>query len=91
MQLDRVRDAIRQQPFRAFRITLANGGSYLVKHPEFVAMPQTPRKRDIVFYGEDGVHIIDLALIQELIVARSRQHRRQQSQLMRTTVSDATG
>jgi hypothetical protein len=69
MQLDRVRDAIRQQPFRAFRITLANGSSYLVKHPEFVAMPQTPRKRDIVFYGEDGVHIIDLALIQELIVA----------------------
>lgn len=69
MQLDHVRDAIRQQPFRAFRITLANGSSYLVKHPGLIAMPQTPKKRDLVFYREDGVRIIDLALIQELIVA----------------------
>jgi hypothetical protein len=69
MQLERIRDVIRQQPFRAFRIAMANASSYLVKHPEFIAMPQTERKRSIVFYGEDGVHIIDLALIQELIVA----------------------
>jgi hypothetical protein len=69
MQIDRIRDAIRQQPFRAFRIMMANGSSYLIKHPEFVAMPPPPKKRDMVFYGEDGVHIIDLALIQELVVA----------------------
>jgi hypothetical protein len=67
--LDRVREARRQQPFRPFWLRLVNGSSYLVKHREFVALPQTQRKRDIVYYGEDGVHIVDLALIQELDLA----------------------
>jgi hypothetical protein len=39
--LDRVREALRQQPFRPFWLRLVNGGSYLVKHREFVALPQT--------------------------------------------------
>jgi hypothetical protein len=41
MQLDRVREALRHQPFRPFSLRLVNGSSYFVKHPEFVALPQT--------------------------------------------------
>ena len=67
-QLDRVRDAMRQQPFRPFALRLVDGRSYMVKHPEFVALPPPPWKRDIVYYGEDGVRIIDLAMILELLV-----------------------
>jgi hypothetical protein len=50
-------------------LRLVNGSSYQVKHPEFVALPQTQRKLDIVYYGVDGVQIIELALIQELVLA----------------------
>ena len=69
MQVDRIQEIIRSQPFRPFTLRMVNGSSYLIKHPEFVALPQTLRQRNIVFFGEDGVHIIDLALIQELVVA----------------------
>ena len=59
-QLERVRDALHQQPFRSFEIRLLDGRSFLVKHPDFVALPPTRRKRDIVLYDEAGVHVIDL-------------------------------
>jgi hypothetical protein len=68
-QLDRVRDALHQQPFRAFELRLVDGRSYIVKHPDFVALPPGDRKRDIVYYDDAGVHLIDLALILEIIMA----------------------
>ena len=55
-QLERVREALHQQPFRSFEIRLLDGRSFLVKHPDFVALPPTRRKRDIVLYDEAGVH-----------------------------------
>ncbi|MFI5458854.1 MAG: hypothetical protein ACHRXM_25785 [Isosphaerales bacterium] len=67
-QLERVREALHQQPFRVFEIRLLDGRSFLVSHPDFVALPP-PRKRDIVLYDEAGVHMIDLALIQEITLA----------------------
>jgi hypothetical protein len=69
VQLDRVREVMHQQPFRPFTVHLLNGSSYLVKHPDFLALPPGTRKRDIVLYGDDGVHLIDLALIQEIVLA----------------------
>jgi len=68
-QLERVREALHQQPFRVFEIRLLDGRSFLVRHPDFVALPPPPRKRDIVLYDEAGVHMIDLALIQEITLA----------------------
>jgi hypothetical protein len=68
-QLDRVREAMHQQPFRPFAVHLLNGSSYVVKHPDFLALPPGVRKRDIVLYADDGVHLIDLALIQEIVLA----------------------
>jgi hypothetical protein len=68
-QLDRVREAMHQQPFQPFVVHLLNGTSYVVKHPDFIALPPGERKRDIVLYSDDGVHLIDLALVQEIILA----------------------
>ncbi len=65
-QLERVREALHQQPFRAFEIRLLDGRMLTVKHPDFVALPPPPRKRDIIVWDEAGVHMIDLALIQEI-------------------------
>ncbi len=65
-QLERVREALHQQPFRAFEIRLLDGRSLTVKHPDFVALPPPPQKRDIVVWDAAGVHVVDLALIHEI-------------------------
>jgi hypothetical protein len=65
-QLERVREVLHQQPFRAFEIRLLDGRSLTVKHPDFVALPPPPQKRDIIVWDAAGVHMIDLALIQEI-------------------------
>jgi len=64
--LERVREALHQQPFRAFELRLLDGRLLVVKHPDSVALPPGVRKRDIVVWDEAGVHMIDLALIQEI-------------------------
>jgi hypothetical protein len=38
MDLNTLREALRQQPFKPFTIRLADGRSEYVKHPEFVAV-----------------------------------------------------
>ena len=38
MDLNTIRDALRQQPFESFTIRLADGRAEVVKHPEFVAV-----------------------------------------------------
>ncbi len=67
-QLEHVREALHQQPFRAFEIRLLDGRSFSIKHPDFVMLPPTRRKRDIAVWDEDGMHLIDLALVQEILV-----------------------
>ena len=63
--LNQVRNAIVRQPFRPFLIQLADGRTYSVKHPEFVAV--TPRGRELVFVGVDaGIHEIDMMLVAEI-------------------------
>jgi hypothetical protein len=49
-QLERVREALHQQPFRAFEIRLLDGRMLTVKHPDFVALPPPPQKRDIIVW-----------------------------------------
>jgi hypothetical protein len=65
-QLERVREALHQRPFRAFEIRLLDGRSLAVKHPDFMALPPPPQKRDIIVRDAAGVHIVDLALIHEI-------------------------
>ncbi len=67
-QLENIRDAMHQQPFLAFELRLLDGRMYMVKHPDFVAVPESKRKRYIVLFDDAGMHMIDLALIQEIVL-----------------------
>ncbi len=70
MTLNQFRQALAKQPFRSFRIILADGRSFTIEHPEFVAMD--PRGREVTFYEEDGTqHFIEAMLIAEVIVPPS--------------------
>jgi hypothetical protein len=64
--IQQVREAMHTQPFRAFTVKLVDGQSYVVKHPDFIAVPTLPRGRDVVIHDEKGMHLIDLNLIVEV-------------------------
>jgi hypothetical protein len=54
------------QPFRPFTVRLVDGRSYLVNHPDFIAIPTTERRRDLTVHDDDGPHYIDLLLVVEI-------------------------
>ena len=74
--LDQVRMAMHAQPFRPFTLRLVDGTSYVVTHPDFIAIPPTQRGREVTFYAaangsgpeEYTTHWIDLGLVMEVIV-----------------------
>ncbi|MBI5764629.1 MAG: hypothetical protein HZA51_14025 [Planctomycetes bacterium] len=58
---------IRSQPFRKFRIHLADGRHVDVKHPDFIA--RSPGGRTAVIYtGTDTAETVDLLLVTSLEV-----------------------
>jgi len=62
--MDQVRRAMHRQPFRPFLIKLVDGTSYLVRHPDFVALTH---RRELIFVGDDdGLHELDLTLVGEI-------------------------
>lgn len=60
MDLNGLREALRQQPFEPFAIRLADGRSLAVHHPEFVAVG---KRRAVVIGDEDSWSWIELLLI----------------------------
>lgn len=69
--LNQIRDAMHRQPFRPFTLYLVDGRSYLVPHPDFIAIPMSPRGRDITVHDADGSHMLGMALIVEVHVPDS--------------------
>ena len=74
-QVEPIRRAMRQQPFRPFAVQLVDGTVYTVQHPDWLFLPPVRRPRELTYYavGDDGgddyeTHWIDLALILEVIV-----------------------
>ena len=63
MDLNSIRNALREQPFRPFELCLADGRRVLVKHPEFVAMNQ---RIVIVTDEESATKILEPLLIVSL-------------------------
>jgi hypothetical protein len=61
---EQVQRAVRRVPFTPFTIHIADGRSYLVKHPEQVAVAGG---RELVFIGDDeGIHEIEMINITEI-------------------------
>jgi hypothetical protein len=63
MDLQGIRDALQKQPFKPFSISLADGRSFFVPHPELVAVG---KRRVIVFDKYDSWWEIEPLLIVSL-------------------------
>jgi hypothetical protein len=62
---NQIREAVRAQPFQPFILRLADGRSYQVNHPEFVAV--SPNGRELLFVADDqGIHQIEMLLVLEI-------------------------
>ena len=66
MTPDQIRTAMHTQPFRAFTVFLADGRTFLVRHPDFISLG--PRGREVVIHDDDGMHLIDLGLVLSVCV-----------------------
>ncbi len=67
MTIEQFRKQWKKQPFLPFVAKMADGSTFEVKHPDFVAM--SPTGRTVVIYDEDDTSsILDLLLMTELQV-----------------------
>ena len=65
MTVEQFRGTMRAQPFRPFRLHLADGGVLDVQHPGFAS--STPGGRTLVVYtGEETFQIVDLLLVSRI-------------------------
>lgn len=60
MDLNSIRSALREEPFRPFELRLADGRRIAVRHPEFVAMNQ----RIVIVTDEDS----DTKILEPLLI-----------------------
>lgn len=62
MTVDQVREVQQASPFKPYKLCLADGRSFEVRHPELVLI--TPGGRTVVVaVSDDAVTIIDLLLV----------------------------
>jgi len=52
MNVEQIMVAKQSQPFRAFRVVMSDGRSYLVKHPDFIA--RSPLNDTVIVFHDDG-------------------------------------
>jgi hypothetical protein len=70
MTSEQFRSTLHLQPFRQFTIRMADGRTFEVAHPDFVA--QSPSGRTVVvFQPDDSYSLLDLLLMTELEVHSS--------------------
>jgi hypothetical protein len=61
MQMDKIRNAMHQQPFQPFSVQTADGQAYYVRHPDFIAT--SPNGRTITVYDDSGRDNLDVGLV----------------------------
>ena len=65
MTIEQFRATLHERPFKPFRIRMADGRTFEVRHPDFVA--QSPSGRIVsVFQPNDSCSLLDLLLMNEL-------------------------
>jgi hypothetical protein len=73
MTANEIQELQRAQPFRPFRLHLADGRALDVEHPEFLA--SRGGRIVVVFTSEDKFQIIDVRLVVSLEVLDGRRKR----------------
>jgi hypothetical protein len=66
MTIEQFRNALRQTPFRAFRIRMADGRAFDVMHPDFVSMSPTGRTIVVHHASDESFSVLDLLLMSEI-------------------------
>ena len=68
MTTEQFKSALHHQPFRPFKIRMADGRLFDVPHPDFVALSHSGRT--VVVFNADETHsVLDLLLMTELQVS----------------------
>lgn len=71
MTIEQLKTVLRQQPFKPFTIRMADGRTFPVTHPDFVA-PSPTGRTVIVYQPDDSFSVLDLLLMTELQVANGQ-------------------
>lgn len=78
MTIEQFQNVFRAEPFKPFRLHLADGRSLDVEHPEFVA--RTPGGRTLIVTSPDeSFEVIDLLLVTSLEVPNGRKHKQKRT------------
>ena len=64
MTIEKIREAMNQQPFVPFVVRTVEGQSYEVRHPDFIAT--STNGRIVTVFDDAGQHIVDVRLVIEL-------------------------
>jgi len=62
MNVEQLRQVLRAEPFRAFKLCVADGRQIRVQHPEFLAFFPTGRAV-VVTQPDDSYDVLDLLLV----------------------------
>jgi hypothetical protein len=62
--IDKIREAMHQQPFQSFVVRTVEGQTCQVRHPDFIAT--STNGRIVTVFDEGGQHIIDVRLVSEI-------------------------
>ncbi len=65
MQTQQLRESLKNEPFRPFRMHLADGRSLRVVHPEQVSVSPGGRTA-VVWLGDESSQIVDVMLVTSL-------------------------
>ena len=64
MTIEKIREAMNQQPFVPFVVRTVEGQAFEVRHPDFIAT--STNGRIVTVFDDAGQHILDVRLVVEL-------------------------
>jgi len=59
--IDQFRTFAHAMPFKPFVVNTAGGRAFTVRHPELVS--RSVDERELVVHDENGMHLVDMALV----------------------------
>jgi len=80
MKADEIRKLLHADPFRAFVMHVADGGRFMVKHEDFVAL--SPSGREMLVYRHDqpdDYQVVDVLMVTRLEITTrngTKKHRK---------------
>ena len=75
MNIEKLKEVHKAQPFRSFRMHIADGGTIDVTHPESLAYSPKGRTAVVVF-PDDSSQWIDLLLVTRIEIGNGRSKRK---------------